>query len=150
MPCNAQKRGISGPTAHRLQMTTANPVSLWNGSTICFVTWALAIATALLQHQFAVHCRITGRCSSAAAFVALAADRRTIVSGGCVLLHTARRLCTPEQWENVKRLKSMPFIGTGPLPNAVSLRDSIVRPWLGSWTHILRLSGEMQDGGGPQ
>ena len=65
---------------------------------------AIAIATALLQHPFAVTCHIVGRCSSAAAFIALAADRRTIVPDGYVLLHTARRLCTPEQWENVKRL----------------------------------------------
>ncbi|MBR1246141.1 ATP-dependent Clp protease proteolytic subunit [Bradyrhizobium sp. AUGA SZCCT0169] len=65
---------------------------------------ALAIAQALLRHPFAVHCKIIGRCSSAAAFIALAADTRTIVPDGYVLLHTARRICTPEQWENIQRL----------------------------------------------
>jgi ATP-dependent protease ClpP protease subunit len=65
---------------------------------------ALAIATALLEHQFAVHCHVIRRCCSAAAFIALAADKRTIVEDGYVLLHRARRLCTPEQWDSVRRL----------------------------------------------
>jgi ATP-dependent protease ClpP protease subunit len=65
---------------------------------------ALAIAVALLQHEYRVTCRIVGRCSSAAAFIALAADTRTIIPSGYVLLHTARRLCTMEQWEAIKRL----------------------------------------------
>jgi ATP-dependent protease ClpP protease subunit len=68
---------------------------------------ALAIATALLQHEYRVTCRITGRCSSAAAFVALASDTRWITPTGYVLLHTARRLCTPEQWENIQRLPNV-------------------------------------------
>lgn len=67
---------------------------------------ALAIASALLQHEFAVSCRIVGRCSSSAVFIALAADkdRRTIVADGYILVHASRRLCTQEQWEAVQRL----------------------------------------------
>jgi ATP-dependent protease ClpP protease subunit len=64
----------------------------------------LAIATALLEHPFAVTAKIVGRCSSAAAFIALAADTRVISEAGYVLLHRSMRLCTLEQWENVKRL----------------------------------------------
>jgi ATP-dependent protease ClpP protease subunit len=63
---------------------------------------ALAIADALLRHPFAVHCKIVGRCSSAAAFIALSADSRSIVKTGYVLLHTARRLCTPQQWKRIQ------------------------------------------------
>ncbi|MBR1151925.1 ATP-dependent Clp protease proteolytic subunit [Bradyrhizobium sp. JYMT SZCCT0428] len=68
---------------------------------------ALAIATALLQHRFAVHCRIVGRCSSSAALVAMAADRRSIAASGSVLLHRAMRLCTSEQWTNLKALPQL-------------------------------------------
>jgi ATP-dependent protease ClpP protease subunit len=78
--------------------------SAGNRSIICNVNCAggdaegsLAIATALLQHERRVTCRITGRCSSAAVFIALAADTRTIVPTGSVLLHAAFRLCTPAQ-----------------------------------------------------
>jgi ATP-dependent protease ClpP protease subunit len=62
---------------------------------------ALAIADALLRHPLAVHCRILGRCASAATKIALAADTRTIVPDGYVLLHAARRLCTPGQWKEI-------------------------------------------------
>ncbi len=65
---------------------------------------ALQIATALLQHEFAVHCRIVGRCSSGATFIALAADTRSIIDSGSVLVHAACRLCTPTQYEAVRRL----------------------------------------------
>ena len=64
----------------------------------------LVIIYALLLHEWAVSCRIVGKCFSGAAFIALAADRRTIVAAGSVLLHRARHLLTTEQWENVKRL----------------------------------------------
>ena len=63
---------------------------------------ALAIADALLRHPLAVHCKIVGRCASGATKIALAADTRTIVPDGYVLLHTARRLCTPEQWKRIQ------------------------------------------------
>jgi hypothetical protein len=65
---------------------------------------ALAIAIALLQHKYAVSCRIVGRCSSAAVFIALAADRRSIMPAGSVLLHGSRRLCAPDQWQAVRQL----------------------------------------------
>jgi ATP-dependent protease ClpP protease subunit len=65
---------------------------------------ALQIATALLQHEFAVHCRIIGRCSSGATFLALAADTRNIIESGHVLVHAACRLCTPTQYDAVQRL----------------------------------------------
>jgi ATP-dependent protease ClpP protease subunit len=66
----------------------------------------LAVATALLQHPYSVHARVVGRCASAATFVALAADTRTIVSDGYVLLHRSRRICTPEQWDLIRRSPS--------------------------------------------
>ncbi|MGY4504217.1 ATP-dependent protease ClpP protease subunit [Bradyrhizobium sp. GM24.11] len=82
-----------------------------NRSIICHVNCAggdgdgaLAIATALLEHKYRVACRIGGRCSSGAALIALAADHRAIVPSGYVLVHTARRLCTPQQWEAILRL----------------------------------------------
>jgi len=64
---------------------------------------ALAIADALLRHGFAVHCKIVGRCASAATFIALSADSRSIVETGYVLVHSAKRLCTPEQWKGLQR-----------------------------------------------
>jgi ATP-dependent protease ClpP protease subunit len=85
--------------------------SAGNRSILCNVNCAggdadgtLAIADALLRHEFAVHCRIVGRCSSAATFIALSADTRTIAETGYILLHTARRLCTPAQWDAVRAL----------------------------------------------
>ncbi|WP_342728879.1 ATP-dependent Clp protease proteolytic subunit [Bradyrhizobium sp. B097] len=65
---------------------------------------AAAIALALLHHPWRVTARITGRCSSAAIFLALAADFRTIVPGGTVLIHRSARLCTPEQFEAMRQL----------------------------------------------
>jgi ATP-dependent protease ClpP protease subunit len=74
---------------------------------------ALAIARALLEHECAVSAAIIGRCSSGAAIIALAADshRRSIVAEGSVLIHGARRIFTPEAWENHKRLPSDTKIG---------------------------------------
>jgi ATP-dependent protease ClpP protease subunit len=57
----------------------------------------IAIATALLRHQYRVTARIVGRCSSAAVFIALAADDRSIVPDGYVLIHGAFRLVTLAQ-----------------------------------------------------
>jgi ATP-dependent protease ClpP protease subunit len=102
-----------------------------------------------LQHQFAVHCRIVGRCSSAAAFIALAADTRTIAKTGYVLLHTARRLATMDQWEAIQRspLHERRAINDGLADindaSAVLLRDrlgvseEVARRWLNAdekWT----------------
>lgn len=64
----------------------------------------MAVAVAVLEHPFAVHCRIIGRCSSSAALIALAADKRTITDTGYVLLHAARRFCTPAQWDAMRTL----------------------------------------------
>ena len=65
---------------------------------------ALQIAVALLAHPFAVHCRIAGRCSSAATFLAMAADTRSIAESGSVLVHAACRIFVPEQFNNYRRL----------------------------------------------
>nr|WP_276513773.1 ATP-dependent Clp protease proteolytic subunit [Bradyrhizobium elkanii] len=65
---------------------------------------ASMIAMALLQHPWRVTARITGRCSSAANFLALAADFRTIVPGGTVLIHRSARYCTPAQFEAMRLL----------------------------------------------
>ncbi|MGX1323734.1 ATP-dependent protease ClpP protease subunit [Bradyrhizobium sp. USDA 377] len=65
---------------------------------------ALAIATALLRHPFRVTARIAGRCSSAAVYIALGADKRTIVPDGSVLIHKACRVATLAQWKNVRQL----------------------------------------------
>ncbi|MEY9674787.1 ATP-dependent protease ClpP protease subunit [Bradyrhizobium elkanii] len=65
---------------------------------------AAPIALALLQHPWRVEARITGRCSSAANFLALAADFRSIVPGGTVLIHRSARICTPAQFEAMRQL----------------------------------------------
>lgn len=67
---------------------------------------ALAIATARLQHPWRVTARIVGRCSSAAVYVALAADRRSIAAGGSVLIHRAGRICTHQQFEALRLLSA--------------------------------------------
>ncbi|MGY4572583.1 ATP-dependent Clp protease proteolytic subunit [Bradyrhizobium sp. USDA 3256] len=67
---------------------------------------AAAIALALLQHPWRVTARITGRCSSAAIFLALAADFRSIVPGGTVLIHRSARICTHEQFERMRQLSA--------------------------------------------
>lgn len=68
---------------------------------------ALAIADALLRHPYSVTARIVGRCSSAAVLIALAADERTIVSDGSVLIHKAARICTKEQFDALRLLSAM-------------------------------------------
>jgi len=102
---------------------------------------ALAIADALLRHPFAVHCKILGRCSSAAAFIALSADSRSIVKTGSVLLHTARRLCTEEQWKrlqnssNVEKqaindgLADIDDAGTALLQSRLGVSEQTARSW---------------------
>ncbi|WGS18939.1 MULTISPECIES: ATP-dependent Clp protease proteolytic subunit [unclassified Bradyrhizobium] len=65
---------------------------------------ALPIALALLQHPFRVSARIVGRCSSAAVLIALAADRRSIVPHGTVLIHRAARIYVREQWDAIQQM----------------------------------------------
>ncbi|WP_456655681.1 ATP-dependent Clp protease proteolytic subunit [Bradyrhizobium sp. JR3.5] len=65
---------------------------------------AAAIALALLQHPWHVTAHIAGRCSSAAIFLALAADFRTIATGGTVLIHRSARICSPSQFEAMRQL----------------------------------------------
>lgn len=65
---------------------------------------ALQIADALLRHKFAVTCVITGRCSSMAVAIALAADVRSIIEAGSVLLHGVRYYFTPAQYDMARRL----------------------------------------------
>lgn len=67
---------------------------------------ALTIATALLQHPWRVTAKVVGRCSSAAVYVALAADERKILAGGSVLIHRAARICTHEQFEALRLLSA--------------------------------------------
>lgn len=62
---------------------------------------AIAIARALLKHPYSVTARIMGRCSSAAVFIALAGDTRTIEPGAYVLVHGAARICTPAQRDEI-------------------------------------------------
>lgn len=102
----------------------------------------LAIASALMRHPYTVHCRIVGRCSSGAASIALAADKRTIVADGYVLLHTARRICTPEQWDAIRALPQdakneinesladLDDAATGLLCARLGVSESIARRWL--------------------
>ncbi|MHC2619430.1 ATP-dependent protease ClpP protease subunit [Bradyrhizobium huanghuaihaiense] len=65
---------------------------------------AVAIALALLRHPYRVTARIAGRCSSAAVFIALAADQRRIAPAGSVLIHRAARICTRTQTHALMRL----------------------------------------------
>ncbi len=65
---------------------------------------AVAIASALLRHPYRVTARIVGRCSSAAVFIALAADQRSIAPAGSVLVHRAARICTRAQRDALMRL----------------------------------------------
>lgn len=67
---------------------------------------ALEIAMALLQHRFRVSAHIVGRCSSSAIFFALAADERSIVPNGTVLIHRAARICARSQYEAMCRLSA--------------------------------------------
>jgi ATP-dependent protease ClpP protease subunit len=57
----------------------------------------IAIARALLKHPYGVTSRIVGKCSSAAVFIALAADTRTILPDGYILIHGSFRLVTLAQ-----------------------------------------------------
>lgn len=66
---------------------------------------ALPIAVALLQHPFRVTAHVAGRCSSAAVYIALAADKRTIDHhAGSVLVHRAARICIQSQFDAMRRL----------------------------------------------
>ncbi|MGX1322679.1 ATP-dependent protease ClpP protease subunit [Bradyrhizobium sp. USDA 377] len=65
---------------------------------------ALAIAVALLQHPYSVRVRIVGRCSSGAVYIALAADHRSIVPDGSVLIHRTARICVRSQFESLRKL----------------------------------------------
>lgn len=65
---------------------------------------AIAITRALLKHPYSVTAKIS-RCSSAAVFIALAADERVIESNGTVLIHQAARICTHDQWAAIQRLQ---------------------------------------------
>lgn len=67
---------------------------------------AIEIARALLKHPYSVTARIIGRCSSAAVFIALAADNRVIDANGTVLIHKAARICTKAQFEALRLLSA--------------------------------------------
>lgn len=67
---------------------------------------ALPIALALLEHPHHVDAIIIGRCSSSAVYLALAADVRTIVPGGTVLVHRSARFATREQFEALQSLSA--------------------------------------------
>ncbi|UFX41717.1 ATP-dependent Clp protease proteolytic subunit [Bradyrhizobium sp. 41S5] len=67
---------------------------------------ALAIAIALLQHPYRVTADITGRCSSGAVLIALAADQRSIVPNGSVLIHKAARVYVGSQFVAMCRLSA--------------------------------------------
>lgn len=64
---------------------------------------ASALAFALLAHQHAVRVRITGRCASSAAIVALGGDHRAIAPDATVLLHRPIYILTLEQWDEIRR-----------------------------------------------
>lgn len=66
---------------------------------------AIAITRALLKHPYSVTAKIS-RCSSAAAFIALAGDNRAIEADGSVLIHRAARICTPAQFEALRLLSA--------------------------------------------
>ncbi|MCP1844416.1 ATP-dependent protease ClpP protease subunit [Bradyrhizobium sp. USDA 4524] len=65
---------------------------------------ALLIARALLAHPYRVECQIVGRCSSAAVMIALAADHRSIVADGTVLIHRSMRLAVQSQFDAMRML----------------------------------------------
>nr|WP_249168204.1 ATP-dependent Clp protease proteolytic subunit [Bradyrhizobium elkanii] len=110
---------------------------------------AAPIALALLQHPWRVEARITGRSSSAANFLALAADFRTIVPGGTVLIHRSARICTPTQFEAMRQLSedakaaiNASLTATDDLTAAVlttrlGITEQLAREWMvegRSWT----------------
>lgn len=66
----------------------------------------LPIALALLQHPLRVEAKIIGRCSSSAVYLALAADVRSVVPIGTVMVHRAARICTSAQFEAMRLLSA--------------------------------------------